>query len=63
MVTPVSHEFSFRTYIACRILVPQLGIKPVPHAVEAQSLNHWTTREPLPGLLRDVFLLGLILSV
>ena len=24
---------------------PQPGIKPVPSAVEAWSLNHWTTRE------------------
>ena len=30
---------------ACRILVPWPGIKPVPPAMEAQSLNHWTTRE------------------
>ena len=29
----------------CRILVPQPGIKSVPAAVEAQRLNHWTTRE------------------
>ena len=27
------------------VLVPQPGIKPVPPAVEAQSPNHWTTRE------------------
>ena len=31
--------------MACGILVPQPGIKPVPPAVEAWSLNHWTTRE------------------
>ena len=29
----------------CRILVSRLGIKSVPPALEAQSLNHWTTRE------------------
>ena len=29
-------------WVACGILVPQLGIKPVPLAVEAQILNHWT---------------------
>ena len=29
----------------CGILVPQLGIKPMSIAFEAQSLNHWTTRE------------------
>ena len=32
-------------HVACRILVPLSGIKPVPPAVEAQILNHWTTRE------------------
>ena len=25
--------------------LPQLGIEPMPPTVEAQSLNHWTTRE------------------
>ena len=29
----------------CRILVLQPETEPVPLAVEAQSLNHWTTRE------------------
>ena len=29
----------------CRILVPQSGIEPMPFALTAQSLNHWTTRE------------------
>ena len=32
---------------ACRILVPQPGIEPVPPAVEVQSPNHWTTKEVL----------------
>ena len=32
-------------HTACRILVPRPGTEPVPPAVEAQSLNHWTTRE------------------
>ena len=31
--------------VACGILVPQPGIKPVPSALGAQSLNHWTARE------------------
>ena len=35
---------------ACRILVPQPGIEPVPPAVEARSLNHWTAREVPIGL-------------
>ena len=30
---------------ACWILVPRPGIEPLPPAVEARSLNHWTTRE------------------
>ena len=30
---------------ACGILVPQLGVKPVRPAVQAQSLNHWTSKE------------------
>ena len=30
---------------ACRILVPWPGIEPAPPALEARSLNHWTTRE------------------
>ena len=31
--------------MACGILVPQRGLKPVFPAVEVQSLNHWTSRE------------------
>ena len=31
--------------VACRILVPPPGIKPMPPAVEAWSSNHWTARE------------------
>ena len=30
---------------ACRILVPQPDIEPVPPAVDAQSPNHWTAKE------------------
>ena len=32
---------------ACGILVSWPGIEPTPPAVEAWSLNHWTTREVL----------------
>ena len=32
-------------HTACRILVPQPGIKSASPAMEAQSLNNWTTRE------------------
>ena len=38
-------------HAACGILVPWPGIKPVPPALEAQSLNHWTAREvPLSNI-------------
>ena len=37
--------FFFWPCVACGILVPRPGIKPIPPAVEVQSLNHWTTRE------------------
>ena len=33
--------------MACGIVVPQPGIEPVLLAVEAWSLDHWTTREVL----------------
>ena len=32
-------------HVACRILVPRPGMEPWSPAVEAQSPNHWTTRE------------------
>ena len=32
-------------YAAYGILVPQARIEPMPPALEAQSLNHWTARE------------------
>ena len=32
-------------HMACRILVPLPGIEPASPAIEALSLNHWTTRE------------------
>ena len=32
-------------HAACGILVPRPGTEPAPPALEAQSLNHWTTRE------------------
>ena len=31
--------------MACRILVPQPGIKPTSPALEAWSLNFWTVRK------------------
>ena len=49
----VSTGFSFKTKFcglifgseSCEILVPRPGIKPVPSAVKARSLNHWTSRK------------------
>ncbi|KAM9103178.1 olfactory receptor 7D4-like isoform 2-T2 [Megaptera novaeangliae] len=32
------------TQVACGILVPQPRIEPLPTALEANNLNHWTTR-------------------
>ena len=40
-----SFFFFWPRRVACRILVPRPGIEPVPPAVEAQSLKHWTARE------------------
>ena len=42
----------------CRVLVSQPGIKSVPTVVEAQSLNHWTSREaPCRSGLLEVLIL------
>ena len=38
--------------LACRLLVLWPGMKPMPPAVEAQGLNHWTTWCSFLGLLR-----------
>ena len=37
--------FIWSCYTACGILVPQGGTESMPPALEAQSLNHWITRE------------------
>ena len=37
--------FYFLAVAACGILVPRPEIEPVPPAMEARILNHWTTRE------------------
>ena len=50
--------FFWLRYKACGMLVPQPGVEPAPPAVEAQSLNHWTTREvPPQGVFVDKLLL------
>ena len=36
---------SWPHHSVCGILVPRPGTEPTPLAVEAQSLNHWATRE------------------
>ena len=33
--------------VACGILLPRSGIKPLPPRMGAQSLNHWITRAVL----------------
>ena len=43
-------NFFWLHHAACGILVPWPGIEPMPLAVEAWSLTHWTTRE-VPSLL------------
>ena len=42
--------------VACGILVHCPGIEPSPPAVEARSLNHWTTREVQKSLIYYFFL-------
>ena len=49
--------------MACGILVPQPGVKPVRPALEAWSVNHWTAREvPNFFFLFNLFLAALGLS-
>ena len=49
MFKDVKENNFFFFFLPCRearrILVPRPGIEPAPPAVEAQSLNCWTTRE------------------
>ena len=42
---------------ACEISVPGPGIEPTPTEVEAQSPNHWTTREFLTLYILNYFLI------
>lgn len=37
--------FCWPDLMACRILVPQPGIQPVPPAEEVQSVNRWTPKK------------------
>ena len=48
-------SFSFSFFLhhaACGILLLKPGIKLMPPALEAQILNHWTTREVLAVFLK-----------
>ena len=47
--------FFLLRFVACGILVPQPGIKPMPPAVGVWSLNHWTTREVPITLFLEYF--------
>ena len=38
-------SFDWASLAACGILVPRLGIEPVPPAMETWSLTQWTARE------------------
>ena len=40
--------------MAYRILVPQLGIEPMPPAVEVQKSNHWTTGEVPRDMINSI---------
>ena len=44
-ITTDLYFFFWPRYVASGILVPQPGIKPVPPAMRAWRINHWTTRE------------------
>ena len=39
--------------VACGILVPGPGIKPLPLAMETHILNHWTTQEAPLNYFKD----------
>ena len=45
---PNSPFYFWLCHMACRILAPWPEIEPVPPAMEAQCLNHWTTWEVPP---------------
>ena len=52
--------FFWPSLVACGILVPRPGIKPVPPAVEVWSLHHWTSREVPPCLFVLLLLTSLL---
>ena len=44
-MAPSTILFFWPHRVACGILIPLPGVKPVPPALGARSLNHWTARE------------------
>ena len=45
------HRTAFRIF-------PRPGIEPVPPALEAQNVNHWTAREVLDSVILYLFIFG-----
>ena len=45
LLDPIFFLMFWPCSMACGMLVPQPGFEPLPSAVEAQSLNHWSTKE------------------
>ena len=41
----IKKNFFWPSHVTCGILVPQRETEPISPALEAQSLNQWTTRE------------------
>ena len=50
-------KFFWPHHMACGILVPQLRVEPVPRAVEAWGLDHWTAGEVSPKLILNASIL------
>ena len=44
-ISPSWHNFFWLPHVACRILVPPSGIKPMPPTLGILSLNHWMAQE------------------
>ena len=47
----MDHFILFYGHLACGILVPRPGIKPVSPVLEVRNCNHWTAREVPPSYL------------
>ena len=44
------------SHTACRILVPQPRMEPMPPALEVQGLNHWAARQSLSHSVSDLLI-------